>query len=179
MGNRDKQKGLVQVYTGGGKGKTTAAWGQALRAIGQGWKVAIVQFLKPPTSGERVASEGLRPKLSVFGQTSPYNPCVDQSESAILKQENRENFEIAKGLIVSGEWDMIVLDEINIVLHYGYIGREEMLELIKTRPAQMELVLTGRNAPKWLIQKADLVTEMVEVKHPSKKGLKARRGIEY
>jgi len=174
-----KERRLVQVYTGGGKGKTTAAWGQAIRAVGCGWKVAVVRFLKTRTSGECKACERLAPELALYGDTSSYDPCVDQRESPVLRQESRRNFELAKGLILSGEWDMIVLDEINVVLYYGFVSREEMLETLRLRPAGTEIVLTGRYAPDWLIEAADLVTEMVEVKHPSNNGLKARRGTEY
>lgn len=173
------RKGLVQVYTGCAKGKTTAAWGQALRAVGHGWKVAIVQFLKSPTSGERIASERLRPNMAVFGQTSPYNPCVDQRTSKKLREESRDNFEIAVEKILSGDWDMIVLDEINMAFYYGFVGRDEVLELLRERSPHTELVFTGRYAPDWLIDAADLVTEMTEIKHPAKNGIKAREGTEY
>ena len=178
MRNSEKQ-GLVQVYTGSGKGKTTAAWGQALRAVGHGWKVAIVQFLKPPTSGERVASECLKPDMTVFGKTSPYNPNINQHASEKLKEESSTNFKIAVEKILSGDWDMIVLDEINMALYYGFVGRDEVLELLRERSPHTELVFTGRYAPDWLIDAADLVTEMVEVKHPAKNGIKAREGTEY
>ena len=174
-----KRRGLIQVYTGTGKGKTTAAWGQALRAVGHGQKVAVVRFLKPDDSGEVKAAERLGPSLSVFGRTSPYDPRLDQRESATLKAESRQNLEIAEKLILSGEYDMVVLDEINVVLHYDFVARDEILDLLRKRPEHTEIVLTGRYAPQWLMDAADLVTEMAEIKHPARGGVKARKGIEY
>jgi len=176
---RPENLGLIQVYTGSGKGKTTAAWGQALRAVGRGWKVAIVEFLKPQSSGERLAAERLCPNLAVFGQTRLFDPRIDQRESAELREDSRRNFQTAKNLIFSGEWDMVVLDEINVVLHYDFVRREEMLDLFARRPEGVEIVLTGRYAPDWLVDAAHLVTEMAAVKHPVERGLGARKGIEY
>lgn len=179
MKSSARGKGLVQVYTGSGKGKTTAAWGQALRAIGRGRKVAIVQFLKTPATGERIAAQRLSPDLAVFGMSSPYDPSVDQQDSPVLREESRRNLQTARDLLASGMWDMVVLDEINIVLHYGFVSEKEMRELLDSRPERTELVLTGRYAPDWLVEAADLVTEMREIKHPSAEGVKARKGIEY
>jgi cob(I)alamin adenosyltransferase len=176
---RNRQMGIVQVYTGEGKGKTTAAWGLAMRAVGQGRKVAVVQFMKAPTSGERNAARHLSPLLYVTGETSPYNACQDQSNSALCREESRNIFKEASELLASGEWDVIILDEINVVLHYKYVTREEMMSLLDSRHPETELVLTGRGAPDWLIETADLVTEMKEIKHPAENGLRARRGIEY
>lgn len=171
--------GLVQVYTGNGKGKTTAAWGQALRAVGQGMRVAVVRFLKRNTSGEVKGSECLKPLLSVFGESRPYDACLNQGESVQVREDDRRNFDTASDLILSGGYDMVVLDEINMVLFYEHVSREEMTDLLRRRPTGMDLVLTGRNAPQWLIDEADLVTEMREIKHPSYAGAEARKGIEY
>ena len=176
---KKRETGIVQVYTGCGKGKTTAAWGLAMRAAGQGRKVAIVQFMKAPASGERIAARRLEPLLYVTGETSPYNACEDQSGSARCREESRSIFTEALKLLSSGEWDVVILDEINVVLHYKYVTREEMEHLLGRRPRGTELILTGRGAPDWLIDAADLVTEMKEVKHPAETGLSARRGIEY
>ena len=176
---KPRKRGLIQVYTGSGKGKTTAAWGQAVRAVGHGWKVAVVQFLKPRTSGEFTAAERLSPNLAVFGCTRPYDPRVDQRKSTELRDDSRRNFEIAKDIISSGVWDLVVLDEINIALHYDFISRDEMLDLLSARPEHVEIVLTGRYAPDWLINAADLVTEMAAVKHPAEQGTEAHKGIEY
>ncbi len=171
--------GLVQVYTGDGKGKTTAAWGLALRAVGQGMTVAVVRFLKPNHSGELKAAECLKPRLAVYGESRPYNPSANQKDSPQVREDDRRNFETARELVLSGGYDVVVLDEINMVLHYEHVSREEMTDLLYQRPQGIELVLTGRNAPQWLIEIADLVTEMKEVKHPSSSGIEARKGIEY
>jgi cob(I)alamin adenosyltransferase len=170
---------LLHVYTGNGKGKTTAAWGQALRAIGRGWKVAIVRFMKTTDSGEVIAAERLSPDLVVVGETSLYDPCVDQRGSAKLRNESKRNFEKAEELVLSGDFDLVVLDEINIVLHYDFISEYQMLHLLHRRPKHTEIIMTGRYAPDWLIEAADLVTQMVEIKHPSDAKMKARKGIEY
>lgn len=170
---------LIQVYTGNGKGKTTAAWGQALRAVGQGMRVAVVRFMKPNTSGEVKAAECLVPHLSVFGESHPYDVCADQRECAQVRDDNRRNFDIARDLILSGEYGMVVLDEINMALFYGHVAEDELLDLLQRRPERVELVLTGRNAPLWLIDRADLVTEMREIKHPCAAGIDARKGIEF
>lgn len=173
-----KGRGLVQVYTGSGKGKTTAAWGLVLREIGAGGKVAVVQFLKPQESSEVKAAKAI-PNLSIYGKTRPYDATVDQRQSPELRDDSRRDFQIASVLITSGDYDMVVLDEINIVLEYGFVTREEMLDLLQRRQEQTEVVLTGRYAPDWLIEAADLVTEMKEIKHPANAGIKARKGIEY
>lgn len=173
------ERGLIQVYTGNGKGKTSAAWGQALRAAGHGLKVAVVRFLKPNDSGEVRAAERLAPLIAVFGESGEYDPRLDQHDSPRVRLDNRRNFDLAKRIIQSGQYDMVVLDEINFVLHYGHVTKLEIHGLFRRRPAHTELVLTGRNAPQWLLDEADLVTEMVDVKHPSRLGVRAREGIEY
>lgn len=173
-----EKRGLVQVYTGDGKGKTTAAWGQALRAVGAGFRVAVVQFLKPQESSEVKAAKSL-PNLTVLGQTRPYDARIDQRNSVELEADSRKNFETASDLVLSGEYDMVILDEMNVVLEYGFVTPEEMLDLLGKRPEHTEVIVTGRYAPKWLVEAADLVTEMREVKHPSSNSIKARKGIEY
>ena len=175
----DTRNGIVQVYTGNGKGKTTAAWGQALRAVGRGWKVAVVRFLKPDPSGEDAVAERLSPDVTLFGRTSPYDPTVDQRENTVLRDESRGSFEQAASIVKSGEYDLVVLDEINVVLHYGFVSAREFLDALAERPSHVEVVATGRYAPEELVQAADLVTEMRDIKHPAKLGLAARRGVEY
>lgn len=171
--------GIVQVYTGTGKGKTTAAWGLALRAVGHGHAVAVVQFLKPSSSGEVRAAERFEDQLSVFGETRPYDPGLDQRGSDELRVDSRRNLDTAREAMLSGRYDLVVLDEINMVLWYEFVSRDEMLRFLAARPNGVELVLTGRYAPDWLISAADLVTEMTAVKHTSDTGMKARKGIEY
>ncbi|HET6454071.1 MAG TPA: cob(I)yrinic acid a,c-diamide adenosyltransferase [Armatimonadota bacterium] len=172
------RRGLVQVYTGSGKGKTTAAWGLALRAVGAGCKVAVVQFLKPQESSEVKAAKSI-PNLSIYGKSRPYDARLDQRESAELREDSRRDFGIASVLIASSDYDMVVLDEMNIVLEYGFVTCEEMLDVLRDRPDHTEVVLTGRYAPNWLIEAADLVTEMKEIKHPANGGVQARKGIEF
>jgi cob(I)alamin adenosyltransferase len=172
------EKGLVQVYTGNGKGKTTAAFGLALRAIGRGLKVYIIQFIKGGFDyGELYIVDKL-PNLTLkaFGrgkfvtEKPPGKADVELAEEALA---------LAEEVVKSGEYDIVILDEINVALNLKLIQIEKVLELIKNKPKHVELVLTGRYAPNEIIEAADLVTEMKEVKHPFNKGFQARKGIEY
>ena len=172
------EKGLVQVYTGNGKGKSSAAFGLALRAIGRGLKVYIIQFIKGGFDyGELYIVDKL-PNLTLkaFGrgkfvtEKPPGKADVDLAEEA---------FALAEEVVKSGEYDIVILDEINVALNLKLIQIEKVLELIKNKPKHVELVLTGRYAPNEIIEAADLVTEMKEVKHPFNKGFQARKGIEY
>ncbi|MDH5793356.1 MAG: cob(I)yrinic acid a,c-diamide adenosyltransferase [Candidatus Bathyarchaeota archaeon] len=172
------EKGLVQVYTGNGKGKSSAAFGLALRAIGRGLKVYIIQFIKGGFDyGELYIVDKL-PNLTLkaFGrgkfvtEKPPGKADVELAEEA---------FALAEEVVKSGEYDIVILDEINVALNLKLIQIEKVLELIKNKPKHVELVLTGRYAPNEIIEAADLVTEMKEVKHPFNKGFQARKGIEY
>ena len=169
------KKGLVQVYTGKGKGKTTAAWGQAMRASGQGLKVGIIQFFKGKGSGEAKVAKKLN--LSVYS-FCPVHPFFGGKREK-LKRECREAIAFAKEMLRSKKYDLIILDEINIAMKDRLIEVNEVLDLIKKKPKEVELILTGRGAPKKIIEAAGLVTEMREIKHPYQKGIKGRRGIEY
>jgi cob(I)alamin adenosyltransferase len=172
------EKGLVQVYTGNGKGKTTAAFGLALRAIGRGLRVCIIQFIKGGFDyGELYVVDRLPGlKLQAYGRgrfvdgKKPNKTDVDLAEEALATAEKA---------IRDGECDIVILDEVNVALSLNLIKTESVLNLIKKKPVQVELVLTGRNAPSEIVEAADLVTEMVEVKHPYSKGFHARKGIEY
>jgi cob(I)alamin adenosyltransferase len=177
-------RGITQVYTGDGKGKTTASLGIALRATGHGLKVCMVQFLKRNSKcGEHLFTEKTKVfEIHQFGapklpEGKIYVPIKRKSEEA--KEAARSAFSFTKGIIEKGEYDLIILDEINLALDYGFIEIDEVIDLIKDKPENLELILTGRRAPKEIIEAADLVTEMVEIKHPYKDGLGARRGIEY
>jgi cob(I)alamin adenosyltransferase len=172
------ERGLVQVYTGGGKGKTSAAFGAALRAIGRGLKVYIIQFIKGGFDyGELYIVEKLpNLKLTAFGRGKFVTDVSPHEEDRKLA---RQAFELAKKVIQSGEYDMVILDEINVALNLKLIDLEETLELIRNKPRHVELILTGRYAPSKIIEAADLVTEMKEVKHPFMQGIKPRKGIEY
>lgn len=172
------EKGLVEVYTGNGKGKTSAAFGLALRAVGRGLKVCVIQFIKGGFDyGELYVIDRL-PNLTLkaFGRGKfiTTNPPRDE-DFKLAKQA----FQFARQVIKKGEHDVVILDEINVALHLKLLDLEEVIKLIKNKPHNVELVLTGRNAPDQLIEVADLVTEMKEVKHPFSKGFPARKGIEY
>jgi LAO/AO transport system kinase len=172
------ERGLVQVYTGEGKGKTSAAFGLALRAIGNGLDVYVIQFIKGGFDyGElHIAEELPHFKLEAFGcgrfidRGSPAEEDINQARLAL---------ERASRILEEGKHDILILDEVNVAMMYGLISVEDVLELIAGKPEKVELVLTGRGAPGEIIKAADLVTEMGEVKHPFRRGVKARRGIEY
>jgi cob(I)alamin adenosyltransferase len=172
------KKGLVQVYTGDGKGKTTAAFGLALRAIGRGLKVYIIQFIKGGFDyGELYVIDKLpNVTLRAFGRGRFVVEQPPPKEDVRLAEEA---LELAEKVIKSGEHDVVILDEVNVALHLKLISLERVLELIKSKPKHVELILTGRYAPKEIIEIADLVTEMREIKHPYKRGYQARMGIEF
>ncbi|GFP19428.1 cob(I)alamin adenosyltransferase [Candidatus Hakubella thermalkaliphila] len=180
----DQRKGLIQVYTGSGKGKTTAALGLALRAVGRGYKVMFIQFIKQDRyeTGEVKAAEMLSPYLK-FARFGQYPTALDESGSLLpdmdIGESVREALQFARKVIREGEYDLVVLDEINVALDRRLITLDEVIGLIKEKPDFMELVLTGRNAHPKIVEMADLVTEMREVKHPFNKGIRARRGIEF
>ncbi|MDH5375684.1 MAG: cob(I)yrinic acid a,c-diamide adenosyltransferase [Candidatus Bathyarchaeota archaeon] len=172
------EKGLVQVYTGDGKGKTSAAFGLALRAVGRGLKVYIIQFIKGGFDyGELYVVDRLpNLKLKAFGRGMFVTEKPPGKEDVELAQEA---LALSQEVVKSGEYDIVILDEISVALNLKLISLEKVLELIKDKPKHVELVLTGRSAPEEIIKAADLVTEMREVKHPFHKGYQARKGIEY
>jgi len=169
-------KGLIQVYTGDGKGKTTAALGLALRTVGQGKKVIVIQFVKGNrTCGEHLFVSKYHPfdivQLSTrsrFGQTI---------EELRLTAERTLTF--AEEAMLGGKYDMVILDEIFVAVKKGLIATEQVKDLMCKKPEGVELILTGRGASEEIIQHADLVTEMTPVKHPLTSGIPVRRGIEY
>jgi cob(I)alamin adenosyltransferase len=171
------EKGLVQVYTGDGKGKTTAALGLALRAVGRGLKVYVIQFIKGGFDyGELYVVDRLQGlTLKAFGKGKFI---IGKPEEADIVQA-QEALKLAKEVVNSSKYDLVILDEVNVALGLGLIGLDEVLRLVREKPVHVELVLTGRNAPEEILQVADLVTEMREIKHPYSKGVPARKGIEY
>ena len=172
-------KGLVQIYTGEGKGKTTAAFGLAIRAVGHGFRVYIIQFMKGRGGyGELEGLKRLLPEcqLEHFGAQGWVHKGENIDEHS---QEVRKAFMRAQEIIISGEWNIVILDEILNALWFELIPESEVLELLSKKPPHVELVLTGRNASQALIERADLVTEMVQRKHPYEQGIMARLGIEY
>ena len=172
------EKGLVQVYTGDGKGKTSAAFGLALRAIGRGLKVYVIQFIKGGFDyGElHIVDKLPNMKLAAFGRGKFITDVSPSGEDAKLA---KEAFKLAAKVVNEGEYDIVILDEINVALNMKLVKVGDILKLIKTKPEHVELILTGRNAPAKLVDAADLVTEMKEVKHPYMKGVPPRKGIEY
>ena len=174
-------KGLIQVYTGDGKGKTTAAFGQAVRAAGRGFNVAIVQFFKARKTGELTTLANVENiHISLATTNTKFTWEMNQEELDALDKEIADGFKMIHEMMVSGKYDILIVDEFNHVLNRGHVSQEQMEAFLKDKPDTMELILTGRNAPDWMIEKADLVTEMRYIKHPMvDAGLNARRGIEY
>ena len=178
------EKGLVQIYTGDGKGKTTAAFGLGLRAAGQGNKVLIYQFLKPPSLdiGERFALQLGAVRVRVEALDTPWDMSKSlEDENAIAKMQAAIS-EALERIAQTAEkrfYDVLILDEIVFCLSKGLAKLEDVKNIIDRRDPAVEIVLTGRGATEELIELADLVTEMRSIKHPFDKGLSARRGIEY
>jgi cob(I)alamin adenosyltransferase len=171
------EQGCVQVYTGNGKGKTTAALGLALRAVGRGLKVCVFQFIKGGGRyGEHLAAEKLAPLMTIIQTGKPgWVNTKDITEDRYIAQEALAQ---AKELLTSGLYDLFICDEINGAVGFGLVDVEQVLGLISSKPETTELVLTGRNAHQRVIDAADLVTEMTEIKHYYKAGVPARTGIE-
>ncbi len=170
-------KGYIQVYTGKGKGKTTAALGLALRAAGAGFRVYVSQFIKRRTCSEhKIIRDRLGDLITIkqFGQGLLMGRDVSPQDIAAARKGLSE----IKKAIASGEYNVVILDEATIAVRYNLISREDLIEIMATKPEGLELVITGRYAEDSVIEKADLVTEMKEIKHYKEKGVKARRGIE-
>lgn len=195
--------GLVQVFTGDGKGKTSIALGTALRAVGQGFKVYMIQFMKSGDTGELFAVKKYLPgfkivqfgkealeeqQVKIFeydgvGEVKPVGPkdgkyyvfLPDRQEQEPSRRALEHAFHIAQ----KGEHDILILDEVCVALDKGLVTVEEVLQLIEEKPEHVELIFTGRNCPQEIIERADLVSEIQEIKHPFNKGILARRGIDY
>ena len=171
------ERGYVQVYTGEGKGKTTAAFGLALRAAGHGKRTFIGQFMKGQPYGE-VAALARHPQITVEQFGSP--GCIRRDE--VTKghlTDARRGLARATAALASGDYDLVVLDELDVAVVFGLLSDSDCARLIETRPAQVELVITGRSAPQAILERADLVTEMREIKHYYRRGVVARAGIEF
>jgi cob(I)alamin adenosyltransferase len=172
------EKGLLIVHTGKGKGKSTAAFGLAARAIGHGQKVGIVQFVKGAwTSGEKVVFDAFPDLVEYKAMGEGFT--WDTQDRARDVAKAREAFDEVERMIADPAYRMVVADELNIVLRYDYLPLEEVLEALAARDPMKHVVVTGRNAPEALIEAADLVTEMTQVKHPFRSGVKAQAGIEF
>jgi cob(I)alamin adenosyltransferase len=178
MNSEPDSKGLVELFTGNGKGKTSAALGVVLRAVGQGLRVHIIYFMKGDYPyGERNALTYL-PNVSFqsFGHLHFIDP-EDVKEDE--REQAREALRAARQAIGSGDFDLVVLDEINIAAAWKLIDVDDVVRLIEAKPDSVEIILTGRRADDRLVEKADLVTEMVEIKHPFRQGIEARKGFDY
>ena len=174
-----RRTGLVQVYTGDGKGKTTACVGLAVRAAGAGLRVAFVQFVK---GGRRSSELAMLEQLGVRVERPAEASTGLLSPTGITDEDRRaagEAWGIAADAIASGAYDVVVLDEACVALAHGMVDERELLEVLDARPVHVEVVLTGRGAPPALVERADLVTEMRAQKHPFDRGIPARFGIEY
>lgn len=175
------EKGLVIVYTGKGKGKTTAALGIVLRSVGHGYKVGMIQFIKGEWYyGELTSSKRLEPEFEMIAAGKGFVGIIDDDHLAEdhLKAA-KEAIALAKVRLSSGEYDIIILDEINYAVKLNLVSLQDVLDIVKVRPKKTSLVLTGNYAPKEIIDVADLVTEMKEIKHPYRSGIKAKKGIDY
>ena len=178
------KKGLVQIYTGDGKGKTTAAFGLALRAAGQGNKVLIYQFLKPPSLdiGERFALQLGAVRIRTEALDAPWNMSKSFEDEKAVARMQAAISEALERIAQTAEkkfYDVLILDEIVFCLSKGLAKLEDIKNIIDRRDPLVEIVMTGRGATRELIELADLVTEMKNIKHPFDKGIKARRGIEF
>jgi len=170
--------GLTQIYTGDGKGKTTAVAGMLLRSLAAGYKVVVFQFLKGSKSGEIVMLEKLGVEVHLFNSQNKFTWSMTVAELDLLKQEVAHGLANARQCLKNGEYDIVFCDEIINALTRGFIETRDLLDLIQVKSSNTELIMTGRNAPDELIEKANLVSEIKAVKHPFEKGIPSRRGIE-
>jgi cob(I)alamin adenosyltransferase len=174
---RKRRRGLLVVNTGNGKGKTTAALGVLFRAWGRGYRVVMLEFIKSKTSnyGEHRAARKLGIELLSLGGGFTWLSKDIENDKALA----RECWEICKQKIASEEYDLVILDEFTYPLVYGWLPMDEVIDSLRSRPPWLHIIVTGRDAPKELVEAADLVTEMREVKHPFQLGIKAQPGIEF
>jgi len=183
LADKTNEKGLLIVHTGKGKGKSTAAFGLVFRAIGNGMKVGVVQYVKGKwETGERHVLERFPDQVEIhtMGEGFTWDTQDRARDIAAAKaawEKSKEMIEACRG--PEPRYDMIVLDELNIVLRYDYLPLDEVVEVLTNRPGALHVIVTGRNAKPALIEAADLVTEMTEVKHPFRAGVKAQKGIEF
>lgn len=174
-----QRQGLIQIYTGDGKGKTTASLGQAFRAAGRGFRVRMFQFMKPPeSSGEHFAVAKFDGDLIIepvgrrkwIGKSGPDEEDIRLARSGLAR---------AKAAMIEGGADMVILDEVDVALHFEVLTLDEVMDMIRSKPGHVELILTGRKAAPEILDMADLVTEMKLIKHPYEQGVLAREGIEF
>ena len=173
------KKGLILLYTGNGKGKTTAALGQALRAAGHNFKIAIVQFIKNmDNTGEvKAARKIFADHLEIYPMGTGFT--WDAKDKEELRRAAEKGWALAKDKIKNGRYNIVILDELTYPLNYGLLDQDEVVEFLQQKPESLHIIITGRDAGDRLIDLADLVTEMKEIKHPYQKGVKATKGIEF
>jgi cob(I)alamin adenosyltransferase len=171
-------RGIVMVITGNGKGKTTAAVGQALRALGHGKKVFMIQFMKGKKYGEVLAAEKCLPNFTIL-QSGLDSFVMRDNPAPIDIELAQEGFKLAGQVVASGEYDLVILDEINVALDFKLLPLAEIVAMINGKPATVDLILTGRYAPREIIDLADTVSEIQEIRHHYTKGIKERAGMEY
>ena len=175
-----KGLGLIQIYTGRGKGKTTAALGLALRAIGWGATVCMVQFIKGYADiGEAHFARDFPDRFALKQFAIDISRSIDEAKLVQRQAEVEAAMAYAETVVANGEYDIVILDEINNALHYGLVDTNRVLSMIERRPTNVELLLTGRNAPARIIEAADYVTDMKLVKHPHEKGIPARKRVDF
>jgi cob(I)alamin adenosyltransferase len=178
MAGKTIEKGLLIVHTGKGKGKSTAAFGMVFRCVGHGMKAGVVQFVKGAwATGERSVLEKFPELVTIKAMGEGFTWETQDRERDIAHA--RAGWEEAKRMIADPQYALVLLDELNIVLRYDYLPTEEILEFLRDKPEDKHVIVTGRNAKEELIEIADLVTEMEQIKHPFRSGVKAQKGIEY
>jgi cob(I)alamin adenosyltransferase len=174
-------KGLVHIYTGSGKGKTTAAIGLGIRTCGYGFKVLMVQFLKGSPTGELESLKKLEPNFMVYRNNDIkgffWNMNREQKEK--VSRFTAETLNYVRNKVAAEDWDMLILDEVLGAISNNLITVREIVDLIKNKPEKLEIILTGRHAPPELLEIADYVSEIIPVKHPLEMGIAARKGIEF
>lgn len=178
---KEEEKGLVIIYTGDGKGKTTASLGLCVRAVGYDKKVCIIQFIKGSWKyGELDGIKKLAPNVELYQKGLGFVGIIDDKldKSEHIKAAG-EALDFAREKIHSGDYDIVILDEINVAIQLKLIEVGDVVNIIENKPKSLDLVLTGRNAKDEIIDRADLVTEMREIKHPFQKGIKAKKGIDF
>ena len=179
--NQKSEKGLLIVYTGDGKGKTTAALGMTIRAVGYDWKVCVIQFIKGSWKyGELDGIKKLAPNVELNVRGEGFVGIVDdQKPIEDHRAAAKAALELSVEKIKSGKYNLVILDELNVAVSLGLVMPDEIEALLAAKPEKLHLVITGRGATKWLIDKADLVTEMKEIKHPYQKGILAQKGVDF
>lgn len=177
----EETKGLIVVYTGNGKGKTTAAMGMCVRAVGYNWKICLIQFVKGSWKyGELKGIKRLEPNVELHVIGEGFVGIVDDNKDIEEhRQAAKKGIDLAVEKISSGAYQLVILDELNVALDLGLVSDEDVRRVLDARGEKQHLVITGRNAADWLQDEADLVTEMVEIKHPYQKGILAQKGVDW